>query len=163
MAQSGGSGNTGVSLGLTTSSHDTDSEVDNLPSSGESRTQGVPPQSGSTGASWVNVPAEERTTRGQTSDVARQGLGGSGVGGSSLGSSDPYGNPSLKSKARAKSQDHMSLDSQFFGEPRQAISKQQIRCRCFDHPILWAVMNQERWWLSIPSKLLLCDSVVAPF
>jgi len=80
MAQSGGSGNTGVSLGLTTDSHETESDVDNLPSSGGSRTYGVPPQSGSTGASWVNVTAEERATRGQANDMARQGLGGAGSG-----------------------------------------------------------------------------------
>ena len=128
MAQSGGSGNTGVSLGLTTDSHETESDVDNLPSSGGSRTYGVPPQSGSTGASWVNVTAEERATRVQTNDLTRQGLGIAGSGGSSLRASDPYGKPPLtKSKVRAKSLDPGSLDKEFFGESRPVFSKHQIR------------------------------------
>ena len=128
MAQSGGSGNTGLSLGLTTDSHSTESEVDNLPSSGESRTYGVPPQSGRTGASWVNVPIVERAPRGQASDMTRQGLGEAGTGGSSLRASEPYGKPpTTKSKTRAKSLDPGSLEKEFYGESRPVISKQLIR------------------------------------
>ena len=128
MAQSGGSGNTGLSLGLTTDSHGTESDVDNLPSSGESRTYGVPPQSGSTGASWENVPTVERATRGQANETARQGLGGAGSGGSSLRASEPYGKPPMtKSKARAKSLDPESLDKEFYGERRAVLSKSHIR------------------------------------